>query len=269
MGGNATPASESLSLDPRNPIILSEAALTSRALRRFEEAHALVDRAREIEPQNEKLIAQKAEMFLAQGDTTKADQLLNAVPVDGRDPIVATGRVRLWLMLRQYPEAIRALKNVLEGPGDFRARFPMLAANYRAELAIAEALAGHSDARVGLEEAREGLTAIRAEGGDQIWTANTLILVSGLLHDKATVEAVAAEQRDRIEHDAMSGPSVQEAIAIARAHLGEPEAALKRVKELLQKPGENSLTPALLRADPFWDPLRNDPRFRELSEAKP
>ena len=57
--------------------------------------------------------------------------------------------------------------------------------------------------------------------------------------------------------------------AIARAQLGETDAVLKRVKQLLKRPGANSITPALLRADPLWDPLRNDPRFQELAETKP
>jgi len=29
------------------------------------------------------------------------------------------------------------------------------------------------------------------------------------------------------------------------------------------------LTPALLRLDPMFDPLRNDPRFRELESSAP
>jgi hypothetical protein len=29
------------------------------------------------------------------------------------------------------------------------------------------------------------------------------------------------------------------------------------------------LTPALLRIDPVWDPLRDDPAFQKLCEEKP
>jgi serine/threonine-protein kinase len=76
---------------------------------------------------------------------------------------------------------------------------------------------------------------------------------------------VAEQVRQRIENDAFTGPSLEEAIAIGRAHLGESDAALTSIKQLLQTPGEGSLTPALLRIDPLWDPLRNDPRFRELA----
>jgi TolB-like protein/Flp pilus assembly protein TadD len=260
---------QSLEVDPRNPIILSEAALTYRALRRFEEARALIDRAREIEPGNAQLLVQKAEVFFAQGDSEAAGRLLKTVTVDVRDPQVTMTCVRFWVMMRQYPEAIRILQHVLAAPEKLPPAFGAIAANYRAELAITQALAENPEARAGLLRAREELTSIGAKGGEMSWTETLLLLVSGFLRDKATVDDVAAQLRHRIDADAMSGPSLEEAIAIAQAHLGETEVALETAKQLLKTPGENSLTPAYLRVDPLWDPLRSDPRFRELAEKKP
>jgi len=34
---------------------------------------------------------------------------------------------------------------------------------------------------------------------------------------------------------------------------------------LLVRPAADSLTPAYLRLDPVWDPIRNDPRFQKLA----
>ena len=67
---------------------------------------------------------------------------------------------------------------------------------------------------------------------------------------------------------AVAAPSLGKAIAVARAHLGQTDAALKEVRHLLTAVGEESLTPGLLRLYPLWDPLRNDPRFQELAAAK-
>jgi hypothetical protein len=56
-------------------------------------------------------------------------------------------------------------------------------------------------------------------------------------------------------------------IAIARAQLGQADEAISILTRLLQKPGDDCITTALLRADPVWIPLRNDPRFQKLIEG--
>ena len=66
-------------------------------------------------------------------------------------------------------------------------KFAAIAANYRAELAIAEALAEIPDANAGLERAREELTSIRAQGGVEL-DRDGVAVVSGFLKDKATVD---------------------------------------------------------------------------------
>jgi hypothetical protein len=57
-------------------------------------------------------------------------------------------------------------------------------------------------------------------------------------------------------------------IAIARAQLGQADEAISILRDLLQKPGDDCITPALLRADPIWNPIRTDPRFHTLIETQ-
>ena len=68
--------------------------------------------------------------------------------------------------------------------------------------------------------------------------------------------------------DPFEGPGLEETMASIYALLGDADHAIPILKRLLQIP--YPITPALLRLDPVWDQIRNDPRFQELAvEKKP
>ena len=73
-----------------------------------------------------------------------------------------------------------------------------------------------------------------------------------------------------------SGPAFEEYLALIQAITGENSGAISTLTHLLQTPytadfgtyAPAPVTPALLRLDPGWDPLRSDPAFQKLCEEK-
>ena len=131
-------------------------------------------------------------------------------------------------------------------------------------------------AKVTAEEARNTLEPLNKNAPNDFAVISSLVVADALLGKNA----LALEQAERAimflpraEHP-MLGPIVEETLAIIQTILGEKSRAISILKQLLQTPYSSGLyyptpiTTALLRLDPFWDPLRADPAFQELCEEK-
>src|SRR5262249_14590004 len=80
--------------------------------------------------------------------------------------------------------------------------------------------------------------------------------------DEALREALWLQESVIYREDALSGPVLREQRARILAQLGDARGALDEIERLLAKPADFSVQ--MLRLDPRWDPIRNDPRFKAL-----
>lgn len=258
-------------LDPRNASLLTQHAQSYMIVRRFPEALRKFDQVLDVLPNDLDTLAQQAGIAQAQGDLPRAAALLAPL----RPPADDTGALEIQvyqaILERRPAQMISRLKEVLAKPD------PALGYNngeLRFWLGWAQEVAGdHLAAQESFRQSRTELEPFLKEQPDNYVLIGDLALVNMGLGDK--VAALALSQQAMtvlpLEKDVVDGPAPIEVFARVAAQLGEPDRAIAALNKLLSIPSEGALasrvplTPALLRLDPMFDPLRKDPRFQKLT----
>jgi len=263
-----------LALNPRNTALLTEVAFTYAALRQFSRAEKLYDRALDILPNEVSIMALKASIYQAEGNLQEAAKLLAQVNLETNSDVAVRIRLTQWRLERNHTEATQWV----QGRQDrLRLFFGIDKGSKQLGNALVHRVAGDAaQAKAFAEQARNTIEPLRKEQPDNAFVAAALAVAYAMLDEKESAlnEAQRAITLSPSNKDRLSGPAFEENLALVEMIIGENSRAISILTRLLQTVyggwlySPAPITPALLRLDPLWDPLRSDPAFQKLCEEK-
>jgi TolB-like protein/Tfp pilus assembly protein PilF len=262
---------EATELGPREPKNFSSYGALLRELGRDAEARVAIDRAVALAPESIYFRLQRASAEISwTGDIGRARSILAQLPA-GQDPDgrVTSAYCTLAIYERNFPEALRLLQAYsgetlpTVDSGGFGAQdtkvfneaiIRLYAGDHARAYELFDSERWKAEVEVGdaplSAGARAGLALLYAQMG---WKKPAL-------EESARASALPPPV-DMVENRWFH-------FNLARAYTwaGESDAALKQVEYLLSIPF--SYKANNFRLDPVWDPIRKDPRFQKIVEAK-
>ena len=251
-------------LDPKNASVLMNLIFSYMAQRDYETADKVLDRIIAASPQSFQARALKGFMATQwKGDLSAAEKVFSSVPLDA-DPDGLMTMARYWVLRlqRKFPEALQVvqqfrgetLSNTTTAPNP---KALLEGEIYRFQGDEAKARTAFEQARVVSDELLRAAPDNPARHGQ-----HGLILAALGQKQEAIAEGKRAVELLPESQDAFDGPQGTAALAQIYAWTGEFDEAFRLLDHLLVVP--NGLTAPLLKLDPAWDPLRQDPRFQAL-----
>ena len=251
-------------LDPRNFYLLQQISQTYQNLRRFSDAAGALDRALAASPGDATSRVARAFVDLdSRGETQPARDAIHAVVAEDPSAVDAVAEQWFYLALcrRDSKEVARALASISpEGIIPVNVRMPKnfcegVAARARGDAPAAELAFTSARAEMAklVDEQPEYAEALSALGMSEAALGNK---EEALRHSRRAVEFLP------VTRDALTGAEILRNLAITYAWAGEKDLAIKQLEEVVRIPGPISY--GQLRLHPWWDPLRDDPRFEQV-----
>jgi TolB-like protein/Tfp pilus assembly protein PilF len=258
-----------IALNPRSSVPHDTIAFTYNHLRRYTEADQAFVRAAALshDPADELVTRAANNTVPWKGDIEALRVALGALVVGSNDYVGNAGN---FFLLAWWSRDYAAALKVAEGDAavNWADQGSNIALPRRLYLAWAYEAAGDSDNAkslyVDLRTQMQGALQQRPDDADLHLTLG--FAAAGLgINDEAVREGRKATSLVPASHDSFSGPAYLAWLAQIHVRVGENDQAVEVLRELLTLPTSGgAISPALLKLDPIWDPLRKDPRFLQL-----
>jgi serine/threonine-protein kinase len=253
-------------LDPRSPVALDQLALSYAALRRYAEADRAFTQAVALstDPADERMTQAQATVFW-RGDLAPLREAVREL-APGSDAYAGNARA-IWLMNWCAGDAAAAVAiaaaNGNEGWGDqSNIVLPRTLYLSWAQRAAGNTAAATTAATAARDSARAGLVD---QPDDALLHLALGFAEAELGHkDEALREAGKSVALLPVSHDTLTGSALLAWLATLEVRVGENDAAFEHLRQALALPSGLSISSALLKLDPVWAPIRNDPRFAQL-----
>ena len=260
---------QAIELDPGDASLRIDQANIFWNLRQFPAALKACDQILDIIPGNSQALATKAGIYQAQGNLPAAAALLSPLHPETNSSLYRT-QIDQLIYERRYANAIAALKSALKDADPASSPVDYL----EARLAWLQQLSGDATAaRVTWQQVRseaEDLSRRRnlskpgrslAEDFGVVPLASAYVA----LGDKAKAFAIVRQEQDVLaSKDALVAARLPEVMAKLAVQAGEKDLALEQLAIAAQNPVSSSVTYGDLKLNPWWDPLRGDPRFEKI-----
>jgi serine/threonine protein kinase/tetratricopeptide (TPR) repeat protein len=249
---------KAIQIDPRDPALIPIPAEIYNALRRYEETQRVIDRALAVLPPQfaGPLWQKKAAAALAQGDTKGARAAMEASA--RHIPTYDFFLMHIAVCERDFPRATELAGNI---KSETMQKWVLVEKGL-----IARARGDEAGARDDFSAARAAIEKdLMAQPDDSNLLSYLALVEAGLgENDEALRQAQRAVDRYPVSRDAVEGAHVARLRAQVYAWVGQTDAALNELANLMSVP--YALDYGQLALDPVWDSLRNDRRFAQLLE---
>ena len=256
---------QSLALDPKAYDVAANLAVSYSCLRNFDRAEEYADLTVSLAPDKADGYAIRWDVLTHQGRYREARQVLEGTPV--RDPFFA--EIWLWQEIaeRRFEAALAKLRETPEAVyvaswGDDTGPLRRALQECTCYFFLAD--------QMGIQEAcgraRELVEKrVVADPRNPRMHRNLGLVYSALGRKRDAIrEGRKAIEIEPVSGEAMSGPVHVKLLAVIYARVGELDAAVDQIEYLMSIP--DTTTVGELRKHPYWDPLRDHPRFQALLE---